>query len=196
MIVDGYNFDPIQLPQSLQTLQPEASVGASPENIEQNQKCVKHFHNLLPNPPHQIFINGCVFFRLSNIKLIYANQFELLIERQDNPNYYHYKTIIISIYCREKPTNQYLCAGTEKVFKDFPADFYVSYCPSTLTPQGFAMRNQLDLNHNVRHRYKPGKQIWNTELENLDTNINKLFDLHYLWHNSQLNYYQFQVVFV
>ena len=185
MIVNGYNPETIQPSQSLQPLQPEAS----PENKARVQKCVQHFHNLLlPNlPSNQLSKEGISFTLLKRPELKPPNKFELTIQRYDHyTNNYCDKTIIIPIHCPEKSTHQYLCVGTQEIFWKFPADFYVGYWPSTLElksfepqPQGFAMRDQFD------HNNKVGPWVWNIERKNLDTNIGQLFDLNYLWNNSQ-----------
>lgn len=178
MIVNGYN-ETIQLSQSLQTLQPEAS----PENKALNQKCVQHFNNLLlSNLPNRLSKEGSCFNLLKR-----PNQFELTIQRYDHyTNNYCNKSVTISVHCPEKPSHQYLCVGTEEIFQNFPADFYVGYWPPTLElqsfepqPQGFAMRDQFDYNDKV------GKWVRNIERKNLDTNIRQLFDLNYLWQKSQ-----------
>ena len=177
MIVNGYNFEPIQLSQSLQTLQSEAS----PENKALNQKCVQHFDNLLLSK------EGSCFNLLKRPELKHPNQFELTIQHYDHyTNNYCNKSVTISVHCPEKPSHQYLCVGTQEIFWKFPANFYVGYWPPTLElqsfepqPQGFAMRDQFDCNNKV------GKWVWNIERKNLDTNIGQLFDLNYLWQKSQ-----------
>lgn len=190
-IIVNVNFEPPQLSQPIQTLQPEASLGASPENIARTQKRVQHYHNLLlSNLPSYQLSNGGVYFRSSNIGPIHPNQFKLTIECQDHATHYYYKYIIISIHCPSAESCRWLPPIEIETYKTDPADIYLCYFPFKLEPQGFALRDQLFQTLKI-NRYKP---LYSIEREKLNTNTDQLFDLHYLWHNSQLNRAQVVVV--
>ena len=170
MIANGYNHQTIQLqpPQPLQNIeQPQPKQQASPENIERNKICVQDWQN-----------------RLSNKKILHdieANHnHRLIIRIQDNTNIYK---CIISVHCPSLPTHKWLLVGRE-TYEKLHADIYLGYDPSTLQPEGFAMRNQLSLTYEVLDKF--GAPLYGIEREALDRDIDKLFDLNYLLKNSQL----------
>ena len=166
MIANGYNHQTIhpQPPQPIQNIeQPQQKQQASPEDIERNQFCVKHWHN-----------------QNSNKNIIHSIEFNRLII-PISYDFNNYKSII-SVHCPSVPTHKWLLVGRE-TYEKYHADIYLGYDPSTLQPEGFAMRNQLSLTCEVLD--KSGAPLYGITRKELDPNIGKLFDLNYLLKNSQ-----------
>ena len=169
MIANEHNHQTLQSLQNIEQTQPKQQ--ASPEDIERNKICVQDWQN-----------------QLSNKKILHNVETNRLIIRiQHNTNIYK---SIISIYCpspgRYKIPNhhyepQWLYVNRE-TFKKYHTDIYLSYNPFTLQPEGFALRGQLFL---TQPPHKPDVGIYGIKREALDPNIDKLFDLNYLFKNSQ-----------
>lgn len=174
MIANGYNHQTIQPqpPQPPQNIeQPQLKQQVPPEDIERNQSCVQDWHKKLKNKKifHDIEVNRSIIRILDNTNI--------------------YKSII-SVYCaslslRRKIPNyepQWVYIDKE-TYEKYHADIYLSYDPSKLQPEGFAMRGQLFL---TSPRGKPDVRVYGIMRAELDSNIDQLFNLNYLLKNSQL----------
>ena len=170
MIANGYNsqttqpLQQFQPPQPLQTIkrtQPKQQ--ASPEDKKRTNKCVQNFQD-----------------QLSNKKIFHDVEFNRLIIRITN-NINIYKSTI-SVHCPSLPTHKWLYVS-EETYKEHQADIYLGYNPSTLQPEGFAIRSHLFLTELLG---KSGTLLYGITRKALDPNIGKLFDSNYLLRNSQL----------
>ena len=164
MIANGYNSQTIQPPQPLQTIKlTQLKQQASPEDKKRTNKCVQNlqYQQSNKNIAHTVEAN------------------RLIIPIRCNNNIYK---SIISVHCPSLPTHEWLLVGRE-TFEKRHADIYLGYDPSTLQPEGFAMRNQLFLTELLD---KSGAPLYGITRKALDPNIGKLFDLNYLLRNSQL----------
>ena len=167
--VAHYEYQKLQPPQPLQNIeQTQLKQQASPEDIERNKICFQNWQNRLLN---------------KNITSTVDLNHQLIISIGNNKS-------IISVYCaslslrRKRPSYepQWVYVNKE-TYEKYHADIYLGYNPSTLQPEGFAMRGQLFL---TEPPGKPGVWVYGITREALDRNIDKLFDLDYLWKNSQL----------
>ena len=156
-------LQPPQPPQNIKQTQPKQQ--ASPENIERTKKCVQNFQYQLSN--------------ISNKNI--TVEFNRLIIPIHYNNINDYKSII-SVHCPSLQTHKWLLVDKE-TFEKRHADIYLGYDPSTLQPEGFAMRNHLFLTELLD---KSGARLYGITRKKLDRNIGKLFDLNYLFQNSQL----------
>ena len=164
MIASGHNHQTLQPPlQNIGQTQPKQQ--ASPEDKKRNQICVQNWHEQLSNKNifHGIEVNRLIIRISDNTTNIYKS--------------------IISVHCPSQPTHKWLLVSRE-TFEKRHADIYLGYDPSTLQPEGFAMRNQLFLTCEVLD--KSGAPLYGITRKELDPNIDQLFDLNYLLKNSQL----------
>lgn len=175
MIANGYNSQTIQPLQQLQPPQPLQTIKstqpkqqASPEDKKRTNKCVQNFQDQLLD-------------KSIKIDTVEVNRLIILIT---NNNINIYKSTI-SVHCPSLPTHKWLCVS-EETFEKCHADIYLGYNPSTLQPEGFALRNQLFLTTEVPNKHEFGAPLYGIKRKALDPNIRKLFDLNYLLRNSQL----------